>query len=475
MRGPPRRGRDGDMGLDKRDRVGVRSDRRGRGGVSRRGFVAGAGGLILGAAPALAQASATSWWESIPGFGRPGAGPPPPDGPRTPDVDQLNDLRTSNVPWRSDAMLDYLTDSIERHERLAKQGGWPSVPTGRTVRPGDSDERVPAVRRRLYVSTDLPESGLGSFWASDLTYDGNLEAAVRRFQERHGLRVNGRIDRPTVDAMNVPVSARAEQLKLNRRRLTDLVPGRSEDRYILVNAAAYQLEAVEQGEVKRRHRVIVGKPDRQTPSVRASVRALNFFPFWRVPDSVATLDLIPRLRKEPEYLQSEIIRVFNGHGGPELDPRNIDWNTADGRVLKFRQDPGPRNALGLVRIDMPNEHIVYMHDTPLKQLFTQRQRAFSAGCVRVQDVFQLVEWIARFENGWDQPGRAQQVVDNGAPLDVNLTRPIPVYFTYITAWAEQDGRTFFMPDVYGRDGLRELMAGDKDPEAPPPPSGGLAP
>lgn len=445
----------------------------GKASLSRRCFLTGTMTAALGASPVLAQAAETAWWESIPGFGRPGHRPA--DVPRAAEAEQLDDLRKSNIPWRSDAMLDAITDSIGRHERLAKQGGWNAVPTGRTVRPGDSDDRIPAVRKRLYVSADLPEAGMGTFWNSDLTYDGQLELAVRRFQERHGLRVNGRIDRPTVDAMNVPINARIEQLKLNRRRIGDLTTGRIEDRYILVNSAAYQLEAVEQHDVKRRHRVIVGKPDRQTPSVRATVRALNFFPFWRVPDSIATLDLIPRLRKEPEYLQTEIIRVFNGFGGPELDPRNIDWNTADGRVLKFRQDPGPRNALGLVRIDMPNEHIVYMHDTPLKPLFSQRQRAFSAGCVRVQDVFELVEWIARFEQGWDQPGRAQQVVDNGSPLDVNLTRPLPVYFTYITAWAEQDGRTFFVPDIYGRDGLRELMAGDRDPEAPPPPSGGLAP
>ena len=104
--------------------------------------------------------------------------------------------------------------------------------------------------------------------------------------------------------------------------------------------------------------------------------------------------------------------------------------------MHFRQDPGPQNALGLVRIDMPNSETVYMHDTPMKPLFNQRSRPFSAGCVRVQDVFKLVEWIARYEMGWDQPGRAEEVVAAGQPLDVTLTRPVPVYFTYITAWAE---------------------------------------
>ena len=298
-------------------------------------------------------------------------------------------------------------------------------------------------------------------------FDEKLEAAVQGFQEQFGLRVTGRIDQPTAAQLAAPAQSRLEQLKLNQRRIRELMQGRMDERYVLVNAAAYQLEAVENHEVRQRHRVIVGKPDRQTPSVRANIRALNFFPYWRVPDSVAGLDLIPRLRKEPEYLEKEKIRTFTP-AGQEIDSTRIDWNTADPTRVKFRQDPGQQNALGLVRIDMPNSDIVYMHDTPMKPLFGQRQRPFSAGCVRVQDVFKLVEWIARHEMGWDKPGRAQEIVDAGQPLDMNLTRPIPVYFTYLTAWAEGDGRAVFRPDVYGRDGVRELV-GERDPEAPPVP------
>jgi murein L,D-transpeptidase YcbB/YkuD len=252
---------------------------------------------------------------------------------------------------------------------------------------------------------------------------------------------------------------------------------RLDDRYVLVNAAAFQLEAVERHEVALRHRVIVGKPNRQTPTVRATIRALNFFPYWRVPESVATLDLIPRLVKEPGYLQEEGIRVLTGsYNGPEIDPTAIDWRQVDAGKLRFRQDPGARNALGLVRIDMPNEHGVYMHDTPLKTLFKQRSRAFSAGCVRVEDVFTLVEWIAKYETGWDQPGRAQDVIATGQALDLTLMRPVPVHFTYITAWAELDGRIVFRPDIYGRDGVRELLASaDRDPDDDPPPRWTLAP
>jgi L,D-transpeptidase YcbB len=244
---------------------------------------------------------------------------------------------------------------------------------------------------------------------------------------------------------------------------------------VLVNVAAFQLEAVERFQVQQRHRVIVGREGRETPSLRANIKALNFFPYWKVPDSVAQLDVIPRLRKEPDYILKEQIRVISGDfNGPELDPASIDWNQAEASKIKFRQDPGPQNALGLVRIDMQNEHGVYMHDTPMKPLFQQRARPFSAGCVRVQDVFKLAEWLARYEQGWDQPGRVDAVLQQGQALDLTLSRPVPVYFTYITAWAEADGSVQFRPDIYKRDG-RGAGPDVIDPEAGPPPSQGFAP
>ncbi len=296
-----------------------------------------------------------------------------------------------------------------------------------------------------------------------------------RFQERNGLRASGRVDQPTLAALNVTADERLAQLKLNHGRIAELLKSPPEDRYVLVNVPAFQLEAVERFQTVQRHRVIVGRGGRETPSLKANIRAVNFFPFWRVPDSVAQLDVIPRLRKEPDYLQKEQIRVLSGDfNGHELDPAAIDWNQAEASRIKFKQDPGPQNALGLVRIDMQNEHGVYMHDTPMKQLFQQRSRPFSAGCVRVQDVFQLVEWLVSYEQGWGQPGQVNAVLEQGQALDVTLTRPVPVYFTYITAWAEPNGLVQFRPDIYKRDGS-PAMAEVSDPDAPPPPQGGLAP
>lgn len=421
-------------------------------------------GLGLTAASQSAAAQDGVWWErrfpgsNAPEFQRQAAHEEEP----SPRQSQLTDLRPDRTPLRSQEMMDALENAIQQYQMIVSRGGWPTIPGTQPIRADESDERVPLLYRRLSISGEWRERPQQTLFGVD--YSEGMEAAVRRFQENNGLRVTGRVDRQTLQALNVPAIARLAQLRVNLMRLRELTL-KTEDRYVLVNAAAFQLEAVEHGRVDLRLRTIVGKTERPTPTVRASIRALNFFPYWRVPESVATLDLIPRLVTQPEYLQQERIRVLNGaYNGPELDPTNIDWRQADGKRLRFRQDPGPQNALGFVRIDMPNSEGVYMHDTPMRHLFNQRWRAFSAGCVRVQDVFTLVEWIAQYEPGWERLGRTQDILAAGQPVDVSLTHPVPVYFTYITAWAELDGRVIFRPDMYGRDGVRELYASnDRDP------------
>jgi L,D-transpeptidase YcbB len=445
--------------------------------VELRGGPRGRAGRVIGAAlatlvlaaPAHAQAAQANWWESITGFGTPDY-----TGRRERDREReraaraqkpLDDLRPDPTPWRSDEMVAAIEAAIDRYQHIVANGGWPYVPPGHMMREGEDDDRVPLLRKRLQISGDLL-SRRHSY--SSYAYDDELAAAVRRFQSRNGLRPTGRVERSTYPVLNLTAEERLAQLRLNLGRLRELMAQGIEDRYILVNVPAFQLEAVERYEVQQRHRVIVGRTERQSPSVKATVRALNFFPYWRVPDSVAHLDLIPRLLKEPDYLEKEKIRVLNA-GGQEIDPMTVSWGSPEALKLKFRQDPGPQNALGLVRIDMPNPDNVYMHDTPMKTLFGQRSRAFSAGCVRVQDVFGLVDWIAAYEPGW-QPGQAQAIIQAGQPIDINLTRPVPVYFVYLTAWSERDGEVEFRPDIYGRDGAVDTVAEmDRDPSEPPPP------
>ena len=427
--------------------------------------------LVMATGRVSAQDSGVHWWEVIPGFGHQEKPRRASDEDLRPRAEVLDDLRPDANPWRSDVMIEALEGAVQRYQSIVANGGWPMVPS--TRRPEDDDQRAPLLRQRLMISGELSRKATSGFGYG---YE-DLEPAVRRFQHNNGLRATGRLDTSTLQALNVPAQARLAQLRVNLQRLRELTEQRIEDRYVLVNVAAFQLEAVEHHQVELRHRVIAGKPERQTPAVRATIKAINFYPYWRVPESVAHLDLIPRLVKEPEYLAKEQIRVLTGtYNGPEVDPAQIDWRQADATKLRFRQDPGPQNALGLLRLDMPNEHGVYMHDTPMKPLFNQRSRAFSAGCVRVQDVFALAEWVARNEQGWEQPGRVQEILGAGQAFDLNLSRPVPVYFTYITAWAEPAGGIQFRPDIYGRDGMRDVVAShERDPSDGPAPPWTLAP
>lgn len=418
---------------------------------------------VLAVLPVRAQA-AEEWWQ---GFGF-GYSEPAKEERKREEIPQ-NDLRTDNVPWRSDEMLASIDKAMGQYQRIVSGGGWPQIPGNRGMRPDEDDERVLPLRKRLAATGDLRGG-----YSNSYNYDSDVVEAVRRFQARHGLRESGRVDRPTLAALNVTAQERLDQLRLNYQRVSELLQQQVEQRYVLVNVPAFQLEAVDNYTVEQRHRVIVGRQGRDTPTLRATIRAMNFFPFWRVPDSVAKLDLIPKLQKEPQYLAQEKIRVFQDNfNGLELDPAQIDWTQADYHKIKFKQDPGEQNALGLVRLDMPNSEGVYMHDTPMKPLFAQASRPFSAGCVRVQGVFELAEWLARYEPGWEQPGRVQEVLSGGQALDLNLGRPVTVFFTYITAWADQNGRTQFRADIYNRDG-HQALSEVADPDAPPP-QAGLAP
>jgi len=355
----------------------------------------------------------------------------------------------TNLPLVSEQTLAALRLAISRYRAIVQAGGWPKVPGDRTLRVNDSGDGVRQLRARLRISGDLRENGRQRRrgWG----FDAQLEEAVARFQIRHGLRVTGYLDIRTRRAMNVPARERLHQLETNLARLTELMKINKDERYVLVNVPSYTLQAVEQGRLVLESNVVVGKPSRQTPSLSAKIRGVNFFPHWRVPDSIAHKDLIPQIRKHPDYFFKEKFELLPTWGAKPLDPARIDWNSPEIYNYKFRQQPGPQNALGLMRIDMPNKHIVYLHDTPLKHLFGQSSRAFSSGCVRVERVVDLVGWLLKDEPKWD-PMRVQVTLAQGQPEDVRLKKPVPVHFVYVSAWASHNGVAHFRPDIYGRDG-----------------------
>ena len=281
-------------------------------------------------------------------------------------------------------------------------------------------------------------------------FDSFVEAAVKRFQARNGLGQTGVVNEATFTELNVPATARLQQLQTNIVRLKAF-SGDLGSRYVVANIPAASVETVEGGVVYSHHAAGVGKIDRQSPIMQTKATEINFNPFWTVPPSLIKKDLIPKMKADPNYLADEKIRVFN-KDGQEVSPASIDWNSNEATNFKYRQDTGADlNSLGFVRINISNPYGVYMHDTPSKGIFGDDFRFVSSGCIRVQDVRDYVAWLLKDTPGW---GRDQidAVIRSGDRVDVKLAQPVNVYWIYVTAWATPDGIVQFRPDVYQRDG-----------------------
>ena len=361
----------------------------------------------------------------------------------------------SPEPMFSPASAVNIETALRQHMDMMSRGGWPTVPRDQTLSLGVRQANVATLRQRLIASGDLSQQ-----WGISDIFDSYVDSAVRRFQARHGLVIDGVMGPVGFEAMNVPIGARVRQLETNLVRIRSM-SGFLGDRYVMVNIPAAQLEAIDNGRVTTRHTAIVGKVDRPTPILDSRIHELNFNPFWTVPVSIIRRDLIPLMRENPQYLAEQNIRIFSGWGASaqELPPEIIDWNTEEATQYMFRQDPGEINSLGSVKINFHNEHQVYLHDTPNKSLFGDDYRFLSSGCVRVQNIRELVTWLLRSNEGWSRQ-RIDQVIANGERIDVNITNPAPLYINYVTAWAATDGTVNFRDDIYGRDGLPTLVSGN---------------
>jgi len=218
------------------------------------------------------------------------------------------------------------------------------------------------------------------------------------------------------------------------------------DRYVVVNIPAAFIETVEGGMVQRRHTAVVGRIDRQTPILKSRIHQINFNPFWNVPVSIIRRDLIKYMNENPNYLTEQRIRIYDG-SGQELQPTDINWQTEEAVNYSFRQDPGPQNSMGNVKINFHNPHAVYLHDTPTKGLFGENARFYSSGCVRVDQVQDFVGWVLRDNGDWGQ-GEIANVFATGERKDVDVRNPVEIHTTYISAWANRNGVVSFRDDVY---------------------------
>lgn len=324
---------------------------------------------------------------------------------------------------------------------------WKTIPPGVTLKVGDRGHYVLVLRDRLLKTNDLSEFNNSG---SDL-YDHNLKLAVENFQRRHHLKVDGAVGEQTRVALNVPPQIRLNQLAKNLARVSSIP---NEERLIFINTASYQLEVLEQGSPVLDMRVIVGRPDQQTPEIYSRVGTVVFNPRWNIPNSIATKEIIPKIIHNPNYLLENNIEILENwsKNARVIPPDEISWANVSPATFpyRFRQRSGDSNALGRIKFLFPNSHDVYMHDTPAKSLFSARQRNFSHGCIRLENPYQLAEYLLRNDSRWNHMWLNELIVSEGTTR-VSLEKSVPVYITYITAWVDRYGQVHFREDVYQRD------------------------
>ncbi|HEU4939855.1 MAG TPA: L,D-transpeptidase family protein [Vicinamibacterales bacterium] len=337
-----------------------------------------------------------------------------------------------------------LQRALEDYRGMADRGGWPTVPANIRLKPGQWSPLAGALARRLAVSGDYsggaPASGVS------IKYDHELEEAVKRFQRRHGLADDGAVGPALAAELNVPVDARIRQIALNMERWRWL-PRDLGDPHILVNIPEMRLDVTEHGTTPVTMRVVVGKPDTQTPIFSDKMTYLVFAPVWNVPDDIAEQETLPAALNDPGFLNRMNMEVVDASGN-SVNPATMDLSSL--AKYRFRQRPGGSNALGLVKFMFPNQFNVYLHDTPTDSLFTRASRSFSHGCVRLEQPEKLAGYVLRDQPEWTSE-RIQEAMHAGEETIVKLKAAIPVYLGYWTARVTPDRQVQFRKDVYGID------------------------
>jgi murein L,D-transpeptidase YcbB/YkuD len=319
------------------------------------------------------------------------------------------------------------------------------------LEPGEEHAQVPLLRARLRSAGDLAPFAL----SYGQRYDVTLADAVRRFQRRHGLYADGIVGPRTRAALAVPAAVRVAQLRRAMERWRWL-PRDLGNHYILVNTAGFELAVIEDGKTVLNMRTVNGTPDQATPSFSATLQSLIINPYWNVPERIARERLWPREQAAPGYLAARGFRIYDTRKGnwQELAPSRIKraLATGTGPAPRLRQEPGPRNFMGRLSFVFPNPHDVFLHDTPERALFVRDTRAFSEGCVRIEDAMALALHTLRRAPEWSA-ARLREEIDAMRHSTLPLPEPVPVYVLYLPAWVDDDGQVQFRNDTYEREAL----------------------
>ena len=338
-----------------------------------------------------------------------------------------------------------LKKALGKYEEYKKNGGWVKVPEGSTLNPGTYDRRVLKLRDRLLTTGHL----LSSDNFETVQFDEQLEQAVKKFQLHHNLNPDGVVGPNTLGELNVDVDKRINQIKVNLERAR-WVLNNTQDKFVIVNIAGFKAYYAADGEILWSSRIQVGKPYRKTPVFKSEIKHLVFNPSWSVPPGIFRKDMLPIVKRNPGYLTARGFNVYD-YNGKKVSPTAINWAQYSRNVpYSIRQKPGSRNALGRVKFIFPNDHFVYLHDTPNRSLFNKDIKTFSSGCIRVEKPFELAELLLNDNEKWDQQN-IKKVINKRKTRTVFLDEPVPIMILYWTASADKDGNVYFMKDIYGRD------------------------
>lgn len=354
-----------------------------------------------------------------------------------------------------------LKEKLQQFVQLNESNKLIPVPGTVKLQINDKNDRVILLCNILKLYGDLKSDTRDSLDS----FDSDLESAVKTFQTRHGLEADGVVGKATLKALNTPLEDHIDQIKINMERWRWL-PQNFGKRYVIINIANFELKVVENNENLMTKKIIVGRDYRRTPVFSDKISYLVFNPSWHIPFNLAVKDILPLARKNPEYFAQKKIKIFQGQGinQKEIDPKTIDWFSYSASRFPFqlRQEPGAENALGVVKFMLPNQFNVYLHDTPAKELFSKTERAFSSGCIRIQNPLDLAEYLLSDNKGWSKD-KIAEVIKVIEETTVKLTNPIPVHILYWTAWVDKLGAMQFRNDIYGRDELLLKALDEKPP------------
>ncbi|MFW5450172.1 MAG: murein L,D-transpeptidase [Methylophagaceae bacterium] len=361
---------------------------------------------------------------------------------------ELNSLTPNSIEYLK------LMEAIARYQRYVDRGGWPEIPETPLLRPNDTHQNIAAIQARLAFEDKYLAA---THHVKSSHFDPLMEQAVRRFQQKYSLKVDGIFGSETRHAMNISASERLQQIKITLERHR-WMPADLGQRYLMVNLANYTLHGFENGNSKLDMRVIVGRKNRPTPSFVSKMNRLVYNPYWNVPYKLARLDLLPKQQQNPNYFYLKDIRVFTIEHGQKIehDPYDIDWLSVPQKNFPYvlRQDPGEQNALGRIKFMFPNQWSIYLHDTSHPELFTEVNRSISSGCIRVEDPIALAHFSLA-ENNSQQS--VLDIITSNKNRGQKLPKPLSIYATYFTVWLD-DNNVRFSPDVYQRDQqLAELL------------------